>query len=194
MLRIDVDGGEPYGIPADNPFVGEEGARPEIWDLGLRNPWRFSFDRETGDLWVGDVGQGLYEEIDAEPAGSGGRNYGWSVMEGPECFRDAACDQDGLTLPVAWYGREEGCVVAGGHVYRGAAFPALRGIYLYADMCRGTVWGLDAATAVSTGTAEPVLLGDTDRSLVAFGEDEAGELYAVDIGGAVTRITASPAR
>ena len=121
MLRIDVDSGDPYGIPADNPFVAG-GARPEIWSLGWRNPWRFSFDRETGAMFVGDVGQGAREEIDAEPPGMGGRNYGWNTMEGDICYVTVRCDTAGLTFPVAVNRRSDGeCAITGGYVYRGAA-------------------------------------------------------------------------
>jgi glucose/arabinose dehydrogenase len=189
LLRIDVDTGSegPYAIPADNPFVDTDGYRAEIWALGLRNPWRFTFDRETGDLFIGDVGQGLYEEIDAAPAGIGGLNFGWSVMEGPECFREPGCDQTGLTLPVVAYGRDEGSVVIGGYVYRGSAIPELVGTYLYADIA-GPIWGIDAATAIATGGAEPRELHAGEGSIVAFGEDEDGELLIVDLGGRISRL------
>jgi glucose/arabinose dehydrogenase len=187
MLRIDVDGSEPYEAPADNPFVGRGEAQPEIWAYGLRNPWRFSFDRATSDMFIGDVGQGSWEEIDHEPAGEGGRNYGWNIMEGPECFRQASCDQQGLVLPVTAYGRDEGTTVTGGYVYRGAAQPALAGIYFFADFGSGRIWGFAAADAGS-GSVEVTELLQTDLSIASFGEDEAGELYAVDLGGAVYRL------
>ncbi len=193
ILRIDVDGtgseGSPYAIPADNPFSDGSRAAPEVWAIGMRNPWRFSFDRETGDLWIGDVGQGRWEEIDAEPAGAGGRNYGWDTMEGPDCFEEEGCDTAGLTLPVAAYTHDEGsCTVIGGHVYRGARYPDATGTYVYGDFCSGLVWGLDAAAAMAAGTAEPVLLLEEGMSLSAFGEDEEGELYAVDLGGRILRL------
>jgi glucose/arabinose dehydrogenase len=187
MLRIDVDGSEPYGVPADNPFVGRDQAMPEIWAYGLRNPWRFSFDRANGDIFIGDVGQGSWEEVDYEPAGEGGRNYGWNIMEGPDCFRQTECDQEGLVLPVAAYGRDEGSTVTGGYVYRGASQPALAGIYLFADFGSGRIWGFPAADAGS-GSVEMTGLLETDLSISSFGEDEAGELYAVDLGGAVYRV------
>jgi glucose/arabinose dehydrogenase len=187
MLRIDVDGSEPHDVPAENPFVGDGQALPEIWAYGLRNPWRFSFDRATGDMFIGDVGQGSWEEIDFEPAGEGGRNYGWNVMEGPECFREANCDQEGLILPVTAYGRDEGSTVTGGYVYRGAAQPALAGLYLFADFGSGRIWGFAAADA-SAGSVEATELLETDLSIASFGEDEAGELYVVDLGGAVHRV------
>jgi glucose/arabinose dehydrogenase len=200
ILRIDVDGSadgaRPYSLPSDNPFVDRVGARPEIWDLGLRNPWRFSFDRVTGALFIGDVGQDAYEEIDVEPAGSGGKNYGWSVMEGRHCYRPSSgCQQDGLTLPSAEYGHhefgpQESCSVTGGYVYRGWAVPALRGAYVFGDYCSGLVWGIDAAAAVD-GSVKPNLLLESGREIVSFGEDDAGELFLVDLGGSIYRITDS---
>jgi glucose/arabinose dehydrogenase len=189
ILRIDIEGGDPYGIPADNPGASGGELAPEVWALGLRNPWRFSFDRRTGDLWIGDVGQGAWEEVDAQPAGEGGGNFGWNIMEGPDCFGGGECDTEGLTLPVAAYGRGEGgCVVIGGYVYRGDAQPDAHGTYLYADVCTGQFWGLDAAAALRDGSAQPVELLVGDPALSSFGEDEAGELYAVGLGGSVTRL------
>jgi glucose/arabinose dehydrogenase len=187
LLRIDVDGSEPYDVPADNPFVGDRQALPEIWAYGLRNPWRFSFDRQTEDIFIGDVGQGSWEEIDHQPAGEGGRNYGWNTMEGPECFRQAGCDQNGLLPPVTAYGRDEGSTVTGGYVYRGTAQPALAGLYLFADFGSGRIWGFPASDASSDSVDMTELL-QTDLSISSFGEDEAGELYAVDLGGAVYRL------
>jgi glucose/arabinose dehydrogenase len=200
ILRIDVDGAadgeQPYAVPSDNPFVNQAGARPEIWDLGLRNPWRFSFDRATGALFIGDVGQDAYEEIDAEPPGQGGQDYGWSVMEGRHCFRPSSgCEQAGLTLPAAEYGHhqfgpQESCSVTGGYVYRGPALPALRGAYVFADYCSGLVWGIDAAAALQ-GSVEPTLLLESGREIVSFGEDDDGELLVVDLGGSIYRIAGS---
>jgi glucose/arabinose dehydrogenase len=193
VLRIDVDarGGRAYGIPPDNPFVDREGARPEIWAFGLRNPWRFSFDRETGDLWIGDVGQGSFEEIDHVAGDEAGVNFGWNVMEGPDCFEPASgCDESGLTMPVAVYGHGEGCSVTGGFVYRGSRRPELRRAYLYADYCSGRLWGLDAERA----DARPAVLLETGRSISSFGQDEAGELYVTDhAGGEVLLVVASAA-
>jgi glucose/arabinose dehydrogenase len=189
ILRIDIDSGDPYGSPADNPGASGGELAPEVWALGLRNPWRFSFDRLTGDLWIGDVGQGAWEEIDAQPAGAGGRNYGWNLMEGPDCFGGGDCDMEGLTLPVAAYGRGEGaCVVIGGYVYRGDSEPEAHGTYLYADVCTGQFWGLDAAAALRDGSAQPVELVVGEPGLSSFGEDEAGELYAVGLGGSVASL------
>jgi glucose/arabinose dehydrogenase len=190
ILRIDVDhapAGSPYAVPADNPFVGRNGARPEIWLTGLRNPFRFSFDRATGDLWIGDVGQNDFEEIDVVRAGShGGLNFGWARMEAFHCYPDGdACDRQGFTLPVAEYSHDEGCAVTGGVVYRGSAYPELVGGYIFSDYCSGTLWLLDAA---ATGTQEPTKVGSTGRNIAGFGEDEAGEVYVADLSGAVLRV------
>jgi glucose/arabinose dehydrogenase len=192
ILRIDVDagrGGAPYGIPRDNPFVGRDGARPEIWAFGLRNPWRFSFDREDGAMWIGDVGQGSIEEIDLGRAGRGGENYGWNVMEGTACFSPpAGCDEGGLVLPVAEYRHDRGCSVTGGFVYRGSSWPNLVGAYLFADYCSGIVWGLDAA---DPRAAPPVILLESGMAISSFGEDASGELYVTDHGkGRVLRVVA----
>ena len=185
ILRIDVSaldetGG--YTVPPDNPFAGGEGAaRPEIWAYGLRNPWRFSFDRETGDLWAADVGQNRYEEIDLVGPG---RNYGWNVMEGSKCFRPTNCDTRGLEMPVAEYGREGGCSVTGGYVYRGRRLPTLHGAYLYADFCSGKIWALRHDGAAVT---EQMLVADTGLSISSFGEDASGEVYVLTFEGAVYR-------
>jgi glucose/arabinose dehydrogenase len=192
FLRIDPDpqDGAPYTVPADNPFVGRDGARAEIWASGLRNPWRFSFDRATGDLWIGDVGQGAWEEIDVLRTGTaGGANLGWNVMEGSHCFEPAeGCDTDGLVLPVAEYDHGQGCSVTGGVVYRGAAIPGLAGTYLFGDFCSGTIWGLDAAA----GRPAARVLAATGLAIASFGEDEAGELYVADLsGGRVLRVAAA---
>ncbi|MBY0397394.1 MAG: PQQ-dependent sugar dehydrogenase, partial [Thermoleophilia bacterium] len=173
ILRIDVDnpaGGQNYGIPPSNPFAGTSGARGEIWLLGLRNPFRFSFDRDTGDLWIGDVGQDAWEEIDVARAGVGGLNFGWRMMEGAHCFSpDTGCATAGLTLPVVEYPTDFGCAV-----YRGTAFPALRGGYLFSDACAGMTWAVDANGA---GRQELVQVSDGAAGVAGYGEDEAGELY-----------------
>jgi glucose/arabinose dehydrogenase len=181
ILRIDVESGiVPYAIPADNPFVGEPNVLNEIWAFGLRNPWRFSFDRLTGDLYIADVGQNLVEEVNFQAAAStGGENYGWNIMEGTSCFLSPACDRTGLTLPVAEYRHGAGdCSVTGGFVYRGAEHPALQGIYFYADFCTGRLWGLRRNGAAW----ENQLLLDTALQISSFGEDEAGNLYLADFG------------
>lgn len=193
LLRIDptAAGSAPYTIPRDNPFAGRSDARGEIWALGLRNPWRFSFDRVGGDLWIGDVGQNRWEEVDRARAGeAGGTNFGWNVMEGRHCFDPAVgCPTDGLTLPVAEYDHAQGCAITGGFVYRGTAIPALAGTYVYADSCSGRIWGVEAAAEAPA----PRLLASTGASIVSFGEDDAGELYVADVGsGAISRLVASP--
>jgi glucose/arabinose dehydrogenase len=189
LLRIDIDGTSgdlPYTIPPDNPFVDQPEARPEIWALGLRNPWRFSFDRGTGDLWIGDVGSATYEEVNYQPGtSSGGENYGWDLMEGTACRADGGCDA--FVAPVSGFDRDAGCVVTGGYAYRGSAVPELEGIYLFADYCSGRIWGLvrDASDAwVRLGPVE------TGLRISSFGEDVTGELYAVDIEGAIYRLLA----
>lgn len=192
LLRIDVSGAGRYVVPADNPFLADPAVRDEIWALGLRNPWRFSFDRETGDLWIGDVGAGTWEEIDFQAASSrGGENYGWSVLEGPACFAQP-CDTSAYVAPVAAYRHgQDDCAVVGGYVYRGAAFPELRGTYLYGDYCSGRIWGLPAADAPS-GSAEPRLLLESGLRLSSFGQDRDGELYLTDLSGAVYQVIRAP--
>lgn len=190
ILRIDL-AAAPYAVPADNPFVATAGARPEIWSYGLRNPWRFSFDRLNGDLYVGDVGQNQWEEIDYAPASAGagrGVNFGWRTMEGRHCFDAGSCDQAGLALPVMEYGHDGGeCSVTGGYVYRGAAIPALQGHYFYADFCQGWVRSLrmDAGT-VGAQADWPTLRPGT--AIPSFGEDAAGELYVLAADGRVLKI------
>lgn len=193
ILRIDVDADQPYGIPDGNPYAGAgEGRRPEIWAYGLRNPWRASFDTETGALWIGDVGQDTSEEINVIPAEEGGLNFGWSDMEGTRCHNEPDCDPAEYILPVTTYGtRDEGCAITGGYVYRGAASPVLTGGYLFTDYCSGEIWGLDAATGLETGEAEYRRLLRTDHLGVSMGQDEAGELYLVDFAGGIYRISAT---
>ncbi len=190
ILRIDVDrteGDRRYGIPPDNPYAGG-GGEPEIWHFGLRNPWRMSFDRENGDLWIGDVGQGAWEEIDVQRAGApGGANFGWSRMEGFHC-REDGCDEAAFTPPIAEYGHDSGCTVIGGHVYRGAAQPSLVGAYLFADYCSGRVWAIDAA---SDDRQQPVPVGELSGQPSSFGEDEAGEVYLTTLSaGDLLRVVA----
>ncbi len=175
FLRLDVDGGIPYAVPDGNPFAGSPSAgRGEIYALGFRNPWRWSFDRATGDLWAGDVGQGAWEEIDLVTAGG---NYGWPPKEGKHCFAEVPCDRPGLVDPVAEYSHREGCAVIAGFVYRGAAIPGLEGSFIYADHCSGKVWAL---SRLRDGGYRPRLLLDTALHISAFAEDEAGELLALD--------------
>ena len=172
ILRIDVRSGtSPYAIPAGNPFGNE------IWAYGMRNPWRFSFDRKTGDLYIADVGQNKVEEINFQPTGAGaGANYGWNVMEGSRCFVKQECSKEGLTLPVAEYFQGKGdCSVTGGYVYRGS-IAQLQGIYLYGDYCSGRIWGLRKSGSKWSSR----LLIDTRYAISTFGEDEKGELYLAD--------------
>lgn len=196
MLRIDVDrtsAGRPYAIPPDNPYLGDDRLPDEAWAIGLRNPWRFSFDRETGDLWIGDVGQNRREEIDFQPAKTpGGRNYGWKPMEGTLCYGDERCEADtpacnapGLTPPVLEYPHGDGeCSVTGGFVYRGKAIPSLVGRYLFGDYCSGRIW---AAKPSPTGF-DVRHLSERATSLVTFGEDRDGEIWFGTYQGTVHKL------
>ena len=197
ILRIDVDertSERGYGIPEDNPFRGEPGVRPEIWSYGLRNPWRFSFDRRTDAMWIGDVGQSALEEIDFEPASSeGGVNWGWDLKEGSQCYpSETECEavQVGANLrdPIAEYSHDFGCSVTGGHVYRGQRFPAMRGYYFFADYCTGIFWTLD--TRAGAGQEE-VLRLRSDQTISSFGENGSGEIFVVDHGGEIFRLVPS---
>lgn len=184
MLRIDVESVPGViNIPSDNPFASVEGVRPEIWATGLRNPWRFSFDRETHDLWIADVGQNTWEEVNFQAAASkGGENYGWNIFEGLHCYERLTCNEEGLVPPVAEYSHDTGgCSVTGGFVYRGQAFTALTGMYLYGDLCSGYIWGL---RRVDDAWVNQRLLA-SEMFLTTFGEDEAGELYVADAAGGV---------
>ncbi|MEO5917993.1 MAG: PQQ-dependent sugar dehydrogenase, partial [Candidatus Limnocylindrales bacterium] len=190
VLRIDVNvpAGTvpPYAIPAGNPFAGSNSARQEIWLLGLRNAWRMSFDRSTGALWIGDVGQGAWEEIDVAGPGLGGLNFGWRVREGRHCYAPSSgCDSTGLTDPVSEYGHDLGCTVIGGAVYRGSAQPLLIGGYLFADYCSGRLWTIAAA---GSGYREPILVGTTGGGIAAFGEDSMGELFAANLDGTISLV------
>jgi glucose/arabinose dehydrogenase len=191
MLRIDVDSASPYAIPPSNPFAHLDNAKGEIWASGLRNPWRFSFDRATGDLWIADVGQGQWEEIDFQPATSiGGENYGWRRMEGTHCFNPASnCNPGNLVLPVIEYDHSVGCSVTGGYVYRGTRNPRLIGQYIYGDYCSGRIW---AGTRNANGTVTSRVIFDATFSISTFGEDAAGEMYvAGHSNGVIYRIVDS---
>lgn len=183
ILRLDVTG-DTYRVPANNPFVGQANVKPEIWAYGLRNPWRFSFDRATGDLYIADVGQSNKEEIDFQPASSGGgENYGWRIMEGDECY-DAAqdCKRGDLIAPIAVYSHDLGCSVTGGYVYRGQLYPWLVGKYIFADYCTGIVW---TTARDANGKWDTNQAGKFDDTISSFGQDEAGELYVVGHGNGV---------
>ena len=186
ILRIDVDAGDPYAIPPDNPFVDRAGARGEIWAYGLRNPWRFAFDAATDRLYIADVGQGAWEEVNIVPADQGGQNFGWNIMEGMHCYNASSCDQSGLTLPVLEYSHDEGCSITGGFVYRGSLAPDFVGHYFYSDYCSGFLrsFTFDGA-AVTHQTTWPV--GDIGN-VQSFGEDAAGELYILSTNGTVYRV------
>ena len=190
ILRLDVSGATGYAVPADNPLVGVAGTRGELWNWGLRNPWRFSFDRSNGDLYIGDVGQGAREEIDVSTAASGagkGINYGWNIMEGMQCYDASSCDRTGLTLPALDYSHGDGCSVTGGHVYRGTAIPGLVGTYFYSDYCGGWVRSFRyvGGSVTEAGTWDVLAPGG---GVPSFGEDAAGELYVLTDAGGVYRI------
>jgi glucose/arabinose dehydrogenase len=190
ILRIDVSSGASYTVPPDNPFVGVPSARPEVWSYGLRNPWRFSFDPATGDLYLADVGERRYEEVNYASAAAGagrGVNYGWSRMEGRHCFGREECDQTGLTLPVLEYDHSDGCSITGGYVYRGAGIPRLQGTYFYADYCGGWVRSLRMQGGVVVEETDWPELQAGGR-VTSFGEDAAGELYLVTEEGGVFKI------
>ncbi len=184
ILRIDVEAtpatGRAYAIPADNPFATAGGAA-EVWAYGLRNPWRFSFDAQTGDLYIADVGQAAWEEIDRQASdSSGGENYGWNVMEGRHCYGGDTCDQRPFRKPIAEYSHEGGrCSVTGGYVYRGSSQPQLNGVYVFADYCSGTLFTLQA----DEGTTTPKVVAQTGLAISSFGVAENGEMYAVDVSG-----------
>jgi len=186
ILRIDVDHGDPYAIPTDNPFKRSGGAYKEIWAYGLRNPWRFSFDRLTNDLWIGDVGQDKWEEIDFVRAGTPGNlNFGWNKVEGTHPFKGSS--QPEYTAPVAEYPHGTECSVTGGYVYRGAVLPEWQGVYFYGDYCSGKIWGL-----ASPGSGKSQLLFQTGFRISTFGVDEAGELYVADYNGTIYRLEKHP--
>ncbi len=189
LLRIDVDnpsGGNNYGIPADNPFIGNPNAREEIWAYGLRNPWRFSFDFTENNIWIGDVGQGDVEEIDREPTSAAGLNYGWRCYEGSQPFNTSGCPPAGdLTFPFAEYSSSSGsgnCSITGGYVYRGTTYLDIEGLYFYADYCSGLIGTVDSAGNL-------IDHGNFSGNWVSFGEDVNKELYIIDIGGSVYKIT-----
>jgi glucose/arabinose dehydrogenase len=189
ILRIDVDSEEPYGIPEDNPVANNEDFAPEVWSYGLRNVWRFSFDRATGDMYLADVGQNMWEEVNLQPADStGGENYGWNAYEASQPFATSA-EPEGMVYPFAEYPHQGGdCSVTGGYVYRGTEIPELEGVYLFSDYCTGRVW---ASYRDANGDWQTNVFMELNRQVSSFGEDEVGELYIVDYGGSLWRINAS---
>ena len=187
LLRIDVDSGLPYSVPPDNPFVGQADVRPEIWAWGFRNPWRFSFDPPTSRLFLGDVGQGSFEEVDLVVKGG---NYGWNIMEGLHCYQPPnGCSTNALELPIAEYDHGEGSSITGGYVYRGNSMSELRGRYIFGDFGSGRIWSLQETTP---GTWTRTLLLDTELNISSFGVDRTGELLVADYGGAVLRLRHAP--
>ncbi|MGK2858399.1 MAG: PQQ-dependent sugar dehydrogenase [Thermoanaerobaculia bacterium] len=191
LLRIDVDGVAPYAIPPSNPFAGGSG-RPEIWATGLRNPWRFSFDTSTGDLFIADVGQNQWEEINFQPAASsGGENYGWRLMEGAHCFAPPSdCESGSLVKPILEYSHDDGCSVTGGYVHQGRS-GRLRGTFIYGDFCTGVIWG---ATRSAAGMWSSRILLTPAIPISSFGQDAAGEVYVVNYNGSILRIDEAPVR
>ena len=192
MVRIDpeADGGSAYSIPADNPFA-DGGGRAEIWHYGARNPWRFSFDRATGDLWIADVGQNTWEEIHVLKAADGwkpGANLGWPLFEGDERFSGTATPED-LDFPAYVYHHDDGCSITGGHVYRGSAIPHLVGTYVFGDFCQGRIWGLTIDDQ-GVATRAELDLSVPQVTLVSFGEDASGELYILSFDDTVYRLEA----
>jgi len=188
MLRLDVDRGDPYAIPSDNPFASGAAGRREIWATGIRNPWRFSFDRTAGIMYIADVGQNEKEEINAVPANRAGVNYGWKIMEGDECYRSSDCRRAGLQMPVITYGRSGGaCSVTGGLVYRGKRIPAIQGHYFYSDYCAGWLRSFHYQNGAATDRRE-WNTGPEIGNVTSFGEDSAGDIYIVTQGGRIYRV------
>lgn len=194
ILRLDVSAPGSATAPSDNPFASGDGGAPEVFLYGLRNPWRFSFDAETGLLWIADVGQDAYEEVNrVDPLTQAGANLGWNAMEATQCFAAADCSSEGLTLPLAEYGRDLGCSITGGYVYRGDAIPPLRGWYTFSDLCGGRIFAVASdAEPQAEGAIPPVVLLDSGRSITAFGESSDGELYVTDLAGGLYRLVAAP--
>jgi glucose/arabinose dehydrogenase len=181
-----------YSIPGNNPFLNTRSARPEIWAYGLRNPWRFSFDRSTNNLYIADVGQNLFEEVDVQPPATGGQNYGWNIMEGLHCYASNPCNQAGLTLPALEYAHGSnnsvGCAITGGYVFRGPGNTGMQGFYFYGDYCTGRIW----SAIDSGGSWQSQQILDTTYNITSFGEDQAGNLYLVDGGGSIYRVVQGP--
>ena len=184
LLRLDVDHGDPYLIPPDNPFVGQPNRRGEIWAKGLRNPWRYAFDQPSGNLYIADVGQNAHEEVDVVAASAKGVNYGWNTMEGASCYNAATCNQTGLQLPVIDYGHNGPCSITGGYVYRGTAIDGLQGHYLYSDYCAAFLKSFRFENGAAVDQKD---WGITSSSVTSFGRDFAGELYLIS-GNTISKI------
>ena len=184
LLRLDVDHGDPYLIPPDNPFVGQPNRRGEIWAKGLRNPWRYAFDQPSGNLYIADVGQNAHEEVDVVAASAKGVNYGWNTMEGASCYNAATCNQTGLQLPVIDYGHNGPCSITGGYVYRGTAIDGLQGHYLYSDYCAAFLKSFRSENGAAVDQKD---WGITSSSVTSFGRDFAGELYLIS-GNTISKI------
>lgn len=198
LLRIDVNSGDPYAIPADNPFVAG-GGLPEIWAYGLRNPWRFSFDRLNGDIYIADVGQGTLEEVNVESKDAAGLNYGWKIAEGKQCRGGGNnCDMTGLTPPVHDYGRDDGQSITGGYVYRGECMPDVQGMYFFGDYVTERIWTFnyqgDGAIANHTDRTAVIDPNSDIDGLTSFGEDAFGELYVISRDGKVFKLIPKPAK
>lgn len=191
ILRVNVlDQREPpYRIPADNPFVGDSEIRPEVWQYGLRNPWRFSFDPDRNWMIVPDVGQDLWEEVNVTPIGQGGANFGWNVMEGSQCFGGPGCDAEGLTLPVAVYGHADGCSITGGYVYRGTQIPALVGRYVYSDYCASWLRTFEITGSGQARDPLELAVAEPLGRVTSLGRDAEGEIYMTTVDGRVLRIS-----
>ncbi|HVS61559.1 MAG TPA: PQQ-dependent sugar dehydrogenase [Gemmatimonadaceae bacterium] len=185
LLRLDVDGGDPYRVPLDNPFINQTNRRGEIWAKGLRNPWRYAFDAPTGLLYIADVGQNLHEEVDVATASTGGLNYGWNIMEGASCYNSSSCTQSGFAAPIIDYGHTSGaCSITGGYVYRGSAIPAIRGHYFYSDYCSGFLRSFRYSNGLAVDKKDWSL---TMSTVASFGVDAAGELYVMS-GNSILKI------
>ena len=188
LIRIDVDHGDPYTIPAGNPFVGQANHRGEVWAKGLRNPWRYAFDKASGLLYIADVGQNLHEEVDVVPATSGGLNFGWNITEGLSCYSAAGCTRTGLTDPIIDYPHTGACSITGGYVYRGTAIQGLQGHYFYSDYCAGFLRSFRYSNGVA---ADQTDWGITTSAVASFGQDFGGELYMIS-GNTINKIIAGP--
>lgn len=190
ILRIDVDGEAPYSIPADNPANSvNPDLAPEVWAWGLRNPYRFSFDRDTGDLYIADVGQNQWEEVNFQPADSpGGENYGWKIYEATRRYSSDA-EPANVVMPIAEYDHSNGCSITGGYVYRGQAIPALQGVYIFGDWCSGKLW---ATYRDDSGDWQTIPFGESHRQITAFGQGDDGELYLVAYNGGIWKFMPAP--